>query len=63
MDGSPAQGFFLLIGKVSLPLLLAGGQALGFDYNRHYISKDDLILRCLHDDAPALPSDDPFYAF
>lgn len=44
---NPAQGFFLLKGSFSLPLLLVGGQALGvsnaprdnFDCNRRYLSE------------------------
>lgn len=46
-EPSPAQGFLLLKVSFSLPLLLGGGQALGFwkaikhnfDHNRHHINK------------------------
>lgn len=46
-EPGPAQGFLLLKESFSLPLLLAGGQALGFwkavkhnfDRNRHHINK------------------------
>lgn len=51
-DPGPVQGFFLLKGSFSLPLLLVGGLALGFckaprdifECNKCYINKDELKL-------------------